>query len=218
MHTPSSSAAHPTLRARRPSPPPTDADTYGARLREAARFAARELASVLATVALLLPTALIFGHGEVRGVGLAYAFVYVLALSGATAAYLALLLDAALLMAGKYPLFLQDVIEQTVLDEDGNPRPDHQTHTQASHRRAATVVERFIRVTSFVHPLSALTGTLLVAAIRLRPELFRYIVLRAQASKRRRPVVRDDGVHPTTVAAERFVDTAFREERIAAGV
>lgn len=120
--------------------------------------AVSEISATIVGLIALAPVALVAGHGWVRGIGVVYSAVWLITMIPSSAAYLAMLLDAALLASRKRPLLIPALMYA------------HLAGRAAERRRVSTWLGVLGDISFYVNPLAGAAGRFLRLAMDRRPE------------------------------------------------
>lgn len=122
------------------------------------------LHSATATTLLALPLGILLVPGAppvLRAVGAVYATAWLVLVAPSTALFMALMVDAVLILARRQPVFLPPLLQAVVLSRrQGAIGP----------RRVVRWIRAAMLVAIWANPLGNLATSLLVVALRARPE------------------------------------------------
>jgi hypothetical protein len=162
----------------------------------------RDVRALFLTVLFGLPLALVFVPGILRTVGIAYGIVYLAFLTPVTGVYAWLLLDAALLLSKKSPLWLPKVFALSErLPLPGSPPP----------RRAIRHIERYVEFAGMIHPLSGLVRAMLWLTFRVRPEFARGVIRDARIERAKSPPSQPGATYEPQLQAARPLVRDFKD-------
>lgn len=158
-------------------------------------------ATAVSTVAAM-PLALLTVPGIPRLVGTLYALLYFALILFTSAPYLFLILDGALLAAGRDPVFLPIMVSSV-----------RERHTVAP-RRVLGAIDSLAKVAVLANPLANLAVVAILSAGQLRPNHFRRVWNEAASANAIRAEGRGPFVDPAMEINRPLMDVIAREDLV----